>query len=270
MSDDKCEMDLVLPRHAFSPREAARAGDLWRACQEAAVEASSRIGWPPARYREERTAFVVHTMTVLHHRETWFGEKLRARTWVWRFRRDTLSTREVRIVGASGERLVSATQGWVHVGADLRPKRASRELVDAFAVFEDEPSVKLPSFVSAPSGDAERLSFRCWHTWMDPLGHVNHPAYVDWVDEAIARRLVARQLAPADVRPVAEKLSFKFGVVADDEVEVTVRALGRTAERDLVLGADIRRADGVLCASGTFVRTLASGNPEPLLRAFGL
>lgn len=268
MTDPLCEMELVLPRHAFSPRETARAGDIWRACQEAAVEASARVGWPPARYVEERTAFVVYAMTVVHHRETWFGERLRATTWLGQFRRETITTREVRLMGASGEMLASATQGWVHVGSDLRPKRGSPALVAAFVEHDGGPSVSLPSFEKASFGEGVRIAFRCWHTWMDPLGHVNHPAYVDWVDEAISRRMSEVGLLPATLRPVAEKVSFKAGVVADDDVEVDVHPLGRTVSGDLVVSATIRRADGVLCATGTFVRGLAGESSERLLRAF--
>ena len=67
-------VDLHLARSAFTPRDVARAGDVWRVFQEAAVAGSSAVGWPPGRYRETGTAFVVRQMTVVHHRETRFGE----------------------------------------------------------------------------------------------------------------------------------------------------------------------------------------------------
>jgi len=70
----------TLPRHAFSARNAARAGDLWRSLQEVAVEASTRVGWAPMRYRAEGSAFVMRTMTVDHVREARYGEALVART----------------------------------------------------------------------------------------------------------------------------------------------------------------------------------------------
>ena len=41
------EFPLTLPRNAFTAREAPRAGDIWRLCQDAATLASIRSGWPP-------------------------------------------------------------------------------------------------------------------------------------------------------------------------------------------------------------------------------
>src|SRR5690606_37881573 len=80
------EFPVALPRNAFSARDAARAGDLWRAFQEVAVGASTRAGWSARRFSEAGTAFVVRTMSVRHARETYYGEPLHARTWVCRFR----------------------------------------------------------------------------------------------------------------------------------------------------------------------------------------
>ena len=80
MTEPVWEFPVALPRHAFSARDAARAGDLWRAFQEAAVGASSRAGWSARRFSEAGTAFVVRTMTVRHHRETYYGEPLHAPT----------------------------------------------------------------------------------------------------------------------------------------------------------------------------------------------
>ena len=86
------QLDLHIPRHAFSVREVARAGDIWRAFQEAAVLGSSAVGWPPPRYRQEDCAFVVRSMVVRHHAEAQYGEPVRATTWVRNFRRGLLTT----------------------------------------------------------------------------------------------------------------------------------------------------------------------------------
>src|SRR5688500_14285673 len=123
--------DLHLPRNAFSPRDAARAGDIWRLLQDAAVLGSSRRGWTPERYREEGAAFVVRRMSVVHHREVAFGEPLTVLTWVSSFRRGMLSDRQIR-VASRGDPAVSASQDWVHVAMpDMKPKRASDALIAA-------------------------------------------------------------------------------------------------------------------------------------------
>lgn len=247
----------MLPRHAFSVRDAARAGDVWRAFQEVAVEGSTRAGWPPLRYRAQSVAFVMRTMTVVHHREALYGEPLLARTWVRRFRREMLSTREVRLDSDRGE-IASGTQEWVHVNDSLKPVRAAESLTQAFPVHEVEGDVPatLPPFEPLEGGDHD-FEFEAWWTWMDPLDHVNHPAYVDWCDEATSRIMAAEGLAPVQLRPVAERVTYSRGVVAGQRVRVSTRRIGRIGEA-VVLSHEVR-ADDHLCAKITTIRDLAEG-----------
>ena len=118
--------ELMLPRNAFTPRDAARAGDVWRTCQDAAVWGSSRRGWTPKRYRDETFGFIVRRMVVVHHRELAFGDPVVVETWVSTFLRGMITSREIRLT-VGGEAAVSATQEWVFVaveGANVRPTRA--------------------------------------------------------------------------------------------------------------------------------------------------
>jgi acyl-CoA thioesterase FadM len=261
------QVPVMLPRHAFSPRDSARAGDVWRACQDVAVEASIRAGWGPSRYREMGSAFVVRQMTVTHHREPSYGERLAGRTWVSRFRRDMLSTREVRIGTEAGHPVASATQEWVHVDADMKPARAPAELVAAFPPHDGGDSVVLPAWRELP-GAVHRFTFRVWHMWMDPLAHVNHPAYVDFCDEGLSLAMKAAGLDPVALQPVAERMTFRYGAVADERVTVESQRLGVTEGGHPVVHHRILREDGTLGADGTTVRTLAGGDAAALVRAF--
>jgi len=268
------ESTFHLPRHSFSPRDVARPGSLWRACQDAAVDASVAGGWPPERYRVAETAFVVREMTVLHHRESTYGEPLTARTWVSRLRRQLLSTREVRISSAAGP-IASATQEWVHVSAELKPLRASPEMVDAFPTREDlGGSVTMPVFEAIEGAPVHRSTLRPWHTWMDPLNHVNHPMYVDFADEALARVAVAAGIPEYSVKSVAEMATFRVGVSADAEVEVQSQLTGTTEAGAVAVSHRIvgKAADGagdILYAQVVTVRTLSEAAPrlrESLMR----
>ncbi|MDQ3030814.1 MAG: thioesterase [Myxococcota bacterium] len=252
------ETSAMLPRHSFSARDAARAGDVWRLLQEVAVEASTAGGWPPARYRAERNAFVVRSMIVRHALEATYGEPLEAKTWVARMRREMLSTRELRVRSARGE-IASARQEWVHVSESLEPVRAPRSLLEA---FPEEPgpngdvTPQMPELAHAIEPHAPHVfSFRAWWTWMDPLDHVNHPAYVDFCDEAIAVAARAAGLAPRAITPVAEELTFRSGVVGEEDVRVESVARGLTADGAAVIAHRILVGDR-LCANGTTVRRL--------------
>src|SRR5690606_7203923 len=95
-------VDVSLPRSAFTPRETARAGDVWRLFQDVAVGGSIQVGWPPARYRDEGVSFIVRSMVVVHHAETIYGEALTGTTWPSRFRRGLFFRRECRVRSPRG------------------------------------------------------------------------------------------------------------------------------------------------------------------------
>ena len=118
MTNAVWEFPLILPRNAFTAREVPRAADIWRLCQDAATLASINSGWPASRFRTEGVTFIVYKMTVVHDVETPYGTVLDTKTWISRFRRRTLSAREVRIQ-TGGQRVAAATQEWVHVDGDM-------------------------------------------------------------------------------------------------------------------------------------------------------
>ena len=258
-------MPIALSRAAFSPREVARAADVWRALQDLAVEGSAAAGYAPARYVEERISFIVRRMTCVHHRESPYGEALTGTTWPSDFKRGMFFRRECRLRAADGP-LASATQEWVHVSADLKLARASETVVEAFPVEAHEPPVSMPSWQPIEAQPEHGYELRAWHTWMDPLGHVNHPRYVDWAEEGLARALAQTGRHPADVRPLAESALFKAGVVAGETVGVSTRLVGRTEDDAAVLQHEMRSADRQVARVVT-VRELVGGAPGALLRA---
>ncbi|MCA9573072.1 MAG: hypothetical protein KC656_34790 [Myxococcales bacterium] len=262
-------IDLHVPRNAFSVRDAARAGDVWRVFQDAAVLGSSRRGWPPQRYVAEQCAFVVRQQTVTHEREVSFGEPIRATTWVERFRRGLFSTRQTRLT-VNGERVASATQDWVHVstaGGVMKACRASDSLLESFQEVEAEPLVELPAVERAVDGAPFDFGFTAWFTTMDPLDHANHPAYVDWCDEAIARRVHAAGMLPVEVVPVAERVRFRAGVLGGEQVLLQGHVEGRTARGDVVVAFTVKVGDEVK-AETVLVRRMVRGG-EALAVALG-
>lgn len=263
MTNAVWEIPLTLSRNAFTAREAPRAGDVWRLCQDAATLASIRAGWPPSRFRDERVAFIVYRMTMLHEGSTAYGTVLDAKTWVSSLRRRTLCTREVR-VRSDGRQVAAATQQWVHVDFDtLKPKQGSEETAAAFPEVDLGPSIELPSFQDREGGE-HLFSFQMWHTWADPLNHANHPAYVDWCDEAISRRMVTGGLDPVLLRPVAEQVRYRSAVLPGETVEVRTARIGAVATDAVVLRHELSTARGI-AAEAITVRALDDGDGEQLV-----
>lgn len=263
------ESSLVLPRNAFSARDAARAGDVWRAFQDVATEASTAAGWPPDRYRAEGVAFVVRQMTAVHHREARYGERIAARTGISQFKRGLLVTRQLWLDGGDGP-LARATQEWAHVRIEdgtMRPARAPDSLVTAFTAIPPVEDVALPAWEPVEGAREHVFSFRCWWTWMDPLAHANHPAYVDWADEALAVALAPAGVDPIALAPVAERVRWRAGVVAPAEVIVRTRVIGTTDEGFVVCEHRIEAGGVEAAAIAHTVRRLADGGDEALLYA---
>jgi len=125
--------------------------------------------------------------------------------------------------------------------------------------------VDLPPF-DPEEGSPLTFALRPWHTWMDPLAHVNHPAYVDWCDEAISVAMADAGLDPISLQPVAEWVKWRSGVKAPDEVEVRTRVLGSTAGGDVVCEHRISTGRDPSAIALT-ARRLENGRPGMLLDA---
>lgn len=204
------------------------------------VLASTARGWPPQRYLGQGIAFVVTSMTARHHREVTYGEELVARTWMRDFRRGILSKRQVEL-WAGDELVAECTQQWAHVGPDLRPTRADPSLAEVFPRDDTRaPVVSLDAVSESFEGGSRSFTFTAWQTAMDPLGHANHPDYLAWCDEGVARAAVGH-MDPQDLAPVGERVAWKGAVLAGDEVTVETWMAGLTEQGDSVLRHRIGR-----------------------------
>jgi acyl-CoA thioesterase FadM len=229
-------------------------------CQEVAVQASSRAGWTPKRLFDLGAGFVVSDMTVEHFRELEYSEKASAQTWIRDFRRGMLTHREIRLSGDQGP-LARATQRWVHIhrtdsGALQIGRASDAVLADFRPVSTPAPEAQLPApAVQTELGRSDQWELDVWETWMDPNGHVNHPMYVDFGDEALARTAAEAGVDPQQIFPVAERVRFRQGAVAGDRLVVETTAVGALDGGEVVFEQVVRRAaDSAILAQLTLIR----------------
>ena len=258
------DLPVVLQRNAFSPRLVARAADVWRAMQDIVVDESTAVGWPPEKYAQTGTMFVVRSMAVQHSRELKINEPLIGRTWVSRARREILFTRQVRLFGGTGL-VATATQEWAYLARDLSPIKPGPELYEAFAIHDGFTSVELPDAPEKLTGPLHVFEFTTWHTWMDPFGHVNHPDYVEFCDEALCQVLASKGLPTQNIVPVAEEVSFKAAIPAGAKVRVETQLKGQLGST--VITAHKVLVDGKICALATLQRQLLADTGTQLLEA---
>ena len=229
---------------------------------------ASALGWDPQRFRSAGSAFVVREMTTVHHSEATYGDVVRGRTWISAFRRGLLCKRQIRL-SVDGRPLASSTQEWAHVATDghtMRAARADPAMVADFPIEEPAECVVLPDF-EPDEGPDHLFHFTLWHTWMDPLAHANHPAYVDWAEEALARLLHGAGVNPVRVQAVAERAKWRIGASAPDGVTITTRRLGRTDQGDVVCEHGIVADTTGHAATVRTVRRLVDGDTDALARA---
>jgi acyl-CoA thioesterase FadM len=120
----------------------------------------------------------------------------------------------------------------------------SPELEAAFPVLARDSAPTLPEIAPLGEPAEHRFGFTVWHTWMDPNGHVNHPAYVDWGDEALCRIAAAAGLDPTLVEPVGERLQYRQGARGGDGIEIVTQLAGTTGTGDLAVRQRMADAAG--------------------------
>ncbi len=108
--------------------------------QEAAVEHSTAQGWPPERYVEEGSAWVVRTHFIEYLAPAFEGNGIRVITWVADFRKVT-SLRKFRIIRPSDEAvLAKAETNWAYISRQHGlPRRIPLELSGSFDIVASEP-----------------------------------------------------------------------------------------------------------------------------------
>lgn len=182
--------------------------------------------WPPHRYRDTQTGWVVRELVGIHSQELLYplGGHTQIQTWIAQSRRRLLFRRETRIV----DRFWGSVD-WVFVGGEAGawgPKAAPDDLVAAFAVEHHGdaphfPALEQESYQAGPDFYLEPL----W-TEMDPQGHTNHPRYVDWAEEALARWVAKTGLDPLLTVAVAERVRYRAEARAQDRVRIEIAQAG--------------------------------------------
>lgn len=106
--------------------------------QSAAVAHSSAQGWPPERYIEEGSAFVVRTHWIEYLVPALAGQNIEIETWVTGFHKVT-SLRRYRIRRADDDTLLATAEtNWAYIGRKHGvPRRIPQELSESFEPLPD-------------------------------------------------------------------------------------------------------------------------------------
>lgn len=161
--------------------------NLVRYMQEAAIEASSALGFGLDWYSERNVGWVVRRLTARYHGTADYGDEIAAATWLSGLR-GVRSLREYDLTRTrDGRRVARGRAEWVYMDFQTgEPTRVPEEWTEALPLKEkpEDLGVRLPE--PRPTEDAPRYSSRRrvqFHE-LDTVQHVNHAVYLHWVEQA--------------------------------------------------------------------------------------
>ena len=219
-----------------------RAAALLRHAQDVAWLHSERLEYGRAWYEARGVGWVVRGIDLLIDQPPHSNEVITATTSLAGFRH-VMARRHTRLFTASGCVIADAAIDWVMTDAEGRPSRFPAE----FETFVQRVGatflpIKIPA--APPEGTSTRtVEIPLRTSDIDPLGHVNHAAWLEIVEEALAAA-APEQLAATRRRIRLEYLAVTEGTRAI--VQISQEQGGPD------LRVDVRDEHGVALLRGLF------------------
>lgn len=202
------------------PDGTARPSVFLRYAQDCAWRHSEALGFGRAWYEERGLAWLVRAIRLEQLAPAPTGAALQVSTAISGFRR-ILARRRTTIADADGGPVAAVETDWVMTDRRGMPTRIPEDFPRLFPVVPPtfEPHRVDPS--PAPP-DALRSAIVVRRADLDPMGHANNGAYVDWAEEALMalsdpgpvgslpRAFVAEYLAPAGPGAAGTGLTWRL------------------------------------------------------------
>lgn len=219
-----------------------RAAALLRHAQDVAWLHSERLEYGRAWYEARGVGWVVRGIDLLIDQPPHSNEVITATTSLAGFRH-VMARRHTRLFTANGRVIADAAIDWVMTDAEGRPSRFPAEF-EAFVerVGATFLPIKIP--VNPPDRSiTHTVEIPLRTSDIDPLGHVNHAAWLEIVEEALAAE-APEQLAATRRRIRLEYLAVTEGTRAI--VQISQEQGGPD------LRVDVRDEHGVALLRGLF------------------
>jgi acyl-ACP thioesterase len=162
-----------------------RASGFLRWAQDIAWQHSSAAGFDRGWYAARRLTWLIRAIELNIVEAVPYGSGVEVSTEVIGFRRVWARRRSEFRSADGGRTCATALIDWVLLSDRGRPVRVPTEIE---AVFPSPPARFTPLRVELPPppADASARRFEVRASEVDPMGHVNNAAYLDFVDEQLA------------------------------------------------------------------------------------
>ncbi len=233
-----------------------RTSALLRYAQDVAWRHSEDLGFDRRWYTERGRWWVVRALELEVLAPISMGRTLRLSTAVIGHRRIwARRLGECRL--ADGSLVAAITTDWVILDARGRLVRIPEDFGLSFSNPE-LPGEILRIDQGEPAGESARLEFRVRPHDLDPMGHVNNAAYLDWIEEAV---LAAGRSEAVNALPRRLRLEYRASAGPGDSVVAIAWA------DDATWHVRISRADGAELVRATGSPIGATPPPGPAATA---
>jgi acyl-CoA thioester hydrolase len=173
--------------------------NLVRYMQEAAIEASTALGFSPEWYNQHGVGWVVRRLSVRYFTPAFYGDDVTATTWLSGLR-GVRSIREYDLtLGRDGRRVARGRAEWVYMNVHSgEPTRIPDAWANAFKLKDKPEDLGIRLSHAHPTENARRYTSRRrveFHE-LDTVQHVNHAVYLQWIEEAFLDAVRAAGCSP--------------------------------------------------------------------------
>lgn len=219
-----------------------RAAALLRHAQDVAWLHSERLEYGRAWYEARGVGWVVRGIDLLIDQPPHSNEVITATTSLAGFRH-VMARRHTRLFTANGRVIADAAIDWVMTDAEGRPSRFPAEF-EAFV--ERVGATFLPIKIPATPPDGvvtHTVEIPLRTSDIDPLGHVNHAAWLEIAEEALAAA------APAQLAATRRRIRLEYLAVTEG-TRAIVQISQEQGSPDIRV--DVRDEHGVALLRGLF------------------
>lgn len=168
--------------------------NLIRYMQEAAIEASTALGFGMDWYNEHGVGWVVRRLSVRYEAPASYGDEVAVTTWLSGLR-GVRSIREYDLtLSRDGNRIARGRAEWVYMDFQTgEPTRVPDAWAEAFSLKDKPEDLGIRLDKPRPTEAAHRYTSRRhvqFHE-LDAVQHVNHAVYLQWITEAFRDALRA-------------------------------------------------------------------------------
>jgi YbgC/YbaW family acyl-CoA thioester hydrolase len=161
--------------------------NLVRYMQEAAIEASTALGFGMDWYNERGVGWVVRRLSVRCFAAASYGDEVAVATWLSGLR-GVRSIREYDLtLSRDGSRIARGRAEWVYMNFQTgEPTRVPDAWADAFTLKDKPEDLGIRLSEPRPIEAAHRYTHRRrvrFHE-LDTVQHVNHAVYLQWIEQA--------------------------------------------------------------------------------------